>query len=312
MKKKRKLKIGRLLIVMGILLALIAVLGLALYKIIDSADDEYVFDKESLSVNELDYSEMQLLDLDLHSASYMLIRLNDFKVLYGKNINNRFYPASLTKIVTMDAVLHNVKDLDATASYSDDDYAQLIAANASVAGLRVDTEYPIRDLLYALVLPSGADAGRALENYFSRQGQDLIENMNGLVRELGLESSHFTNTAGLHDSDLYTCLDDYARIVIDTLLNGQGKAVLKTFRYELEDGTLLKSTLESLDGSAAVKIYGGKTGFTGEAGENIMVLYSHEGRSYLLILANAPGNPYAGQLYHFEDVSNILEYLYNN
>ena len=311
MKKKRRFRPLRLLLVVFILLALIGILGTVLFKIIDRSDD-YVFDRGSLSINEFDYSGMKMLDLDLYSNAYILIRLNDFHVLYGKNINSRIYPASLTKIVTMDAVLNNVRDLNETSSYTDDDYYELIAANASVAGLDVNEEYPLRELLYALVLPSGADAGRALENYFRDHGKDLIEEMNVLVNRLGLEDSHFTNTAGLHDDDLYTSLDDYARIVTDTLLKDEGKAVLKCFRYELEDGTVLRSTLESLSEIEDVTVYGGKTGFTGEAGENIMVLYSHKGRSYLLILAGAPGNPYQGQLYHFNDVSNILEYLYNN
>ena len=312
MKKKRKLKIGRLLLVIFVLLALITVSGMTLNRIIKSRNDGYVFNKDELYINDFDYSEMKSLDLDLYSGSYMLIRLNDFKVLYGRNINSRIYPASLTKIVTMDTVLKNVKDLDDVSSYSDEDYEELIEANASVAGLKVNTPYTIKELLYALVLPSGADAGKALENYFHDHGMDLVEEMNELVKSLGLSDTHFTNTSGLHDDDLYTSLDDYARIVTDTLLDPQGKEILKSFRYELEDGTVLKSTLERLQDLDGVEIYGGKTGFTGEAGENIMVLYSHENRSYLLILANAPGNPYAGQLYHFNDVSNILEYLYNN
>ena len=295
-----------------VLLALIGASVTVLIKVIGPSDDGYVFDKNSLSINEFDYSEMKMLDIDLYSNAYMLIRLNDFHVLYGKNINSRIYPASLTKIVTMDTVLNNVNDLSDTSSYTYDDYYELIDANASVAGLEINEEYPIRELLYALVLPSGADAGRALENYFKAHGRDLVEEMNVLVNRLGLEDSHFTNTAGLHDDDLYTCLDDYARIVVDTLLNDDGKAVLKCFRYELEDGTVLRSTLESLNDIGNVTVYGGKTGFTGEAGENIMVLYSHDDRSYLLILAGAPGNPYAGQLYHFNDVNNIIEYLYNN
>ena len=311
MKKKRKLKIGRLLLAFVLLCLIVGLIIFGVKNIFNKNDKLEPFDIETLNINELDYSEMKELDLDLYSRSYMLVRLNDFKVLYGKNINNKFYPASLTKIVSLDTVLSNFNNMEDTFSFSQEDYEELIAENASLAYLEVDKQYSIRDLLYAMVLPSGADAGRALENYFEYHGLNFVDEMNNLVKKLNLEDSHFTNSAGLHDDNLYTSLDDYCRIVIDTLLNEQGKQVLKTFAYTLEDGTVVRSTLRELERDDEIKTYGGKTGFTGEAGENVMVLYTVNNRSYILILANAPGNPYLGQKYHFADVNTIFEYLYN-
>ncbi len=262
-------------------------------------------------INEIDYKDISELNLDLYSNGYLLIRLNDFKALFGKNYMDKFYPASLTKVVTLNTVVKNVDDFSDTSSLSASDYEDLINQNASMAGLSIDKEYSIDDLLYALVLPSGADAGKALENYFKKQDKDLVTMINDNVKSLGAGESHFTNTTGLHDDDLYTTLKDYASIVVDTLNYPKGKDVLKVFSYKLDDSTNVKSTLSSLSEIDNVKIYGGKTGFTDEAGENIMILYSYKNRSYLLILANAPGNPYIeNQKYHFSDVKTILEYLY--
>lgn len=262
-------------------------------------------------INEIDYKDISELNLDLYSNGYLLIRLNDFKALFGKNYMDKFYPASLTKVVTLNTVVKNVDDFSDTSSLSANDYEDLINQNASMAGLSIDKEYSIDDLLYALVLPSGADAGKALENYFKKQDKDLVTMINDNVKSLGADESHFTNTTGLHDDDLYTTLKDYASIVVDTLNYPKGKDVLKVFSYKLDDSTSVKSTLSSLSEIDNVKIYGGKTGFTDEAGENIMILYSYKNRSYLLILANAPGNPYIeNQKYHFSDVKTILEYLY--
>lgn len=311
MKKKRKLKIGRLLLICILLVLIIGLIVFGIKNIFDRNDKLEPFDIASLNINELDYSEMKELDLDLYSKSYMLVRLNDFKVLYGKNINHEFYPASLTKIVSLDTVITIFDNMEDTFSFSQEDYDELVSENASLAYLEVDKEYSIRDLLYAMVLPSGADAGRALENYFEYHGLNFVDEMNNLVKNLKLTDSHFTNSAGLHDNNLYTSLDDYCRIVINTLLNDEGKGVLKSFSYTLEDGTVVRSTLRALERDDEIKTYGGKTGFTGEAGENVMVLYTANNRSYILILANAPGNPYLGQNYHFADVNSIFEYLYN-
>lgn len=272
-------------------------------------NEETIVDVQT--VNNIDYKDIHELDLDLYSNGYLLIRLNDFKALFGKNYADKFYPASLTKVVTLNTVVKNVSDFSETSSFNSTDYEELINKNASLAGLSINKEYSIEDLLYALVLPSGADAGKALENYFKKQDEDLVSLMNKNAKSLGLTDSHFTNTTGLHDDDLYTTLQDYANVIVDTLSYPKGKEVLKVFKYTLEDDTSVSSTLSSLADIKNVKIYGGKTGFTDEAGENIMILYTYKNRSYLLILANAPGNPYIeNQKYHFTDVKTILEYLY--
>lgn len=308
-KKKRKVKIGRLLLLIGILLAILV--G-CVFVLINILEKEEIFDKE-VTINELNYDDMQTLDLDLYSEHYMLIRLNDFKVLYGSGIDEKFYPASLTKIVTLNTVAKYANSLDDASKISEQDYEDLIEENASLAYLQVDTEYSLKDLLYALVLPSGGDAGKALENYFSNNGQNLIDLMNQNMNSIGCTSSNFTNSTGLHNDNLYTTLNDYAKLVIDTLNNSDAKTILKSYSYTLDDGLTVKSTLSSLDGYFDnIEVYGGKTGYTGQAGENIMILYTVNNRSYMLILSGAPGNPYvAGENYHFIDAISVLKYLYS-
>ncbi len=307
--KKRKIKTIRLLIVVLIPISLISILVLSAKYFINN--DDYSFDYKSLNINEINYDDYEEFDFSLYSKSYLLMRLNDFKVLYGKNIDDIFYPASLTKVLTLDTVVSEFDDYDDVSSFSYDDYVRLINENASLAYLDSDTDYSIEELLYGLILPSGADAGAALDNYFNTHDLDLVEQMNKKVKSLGLTNSHFTNYAGLHDDELYTSLNDYSQIVLDTLLNDCAKKVLKTFDYYLEDGTHLYSTLRVLERDDEIITYGGKTGFTDEAGENILILYKYKNRSYMLILANAPGNPYIGQRYHFDDVNKIFNNLYN-
>ena len=308
-KKRRKVKIGRLLILIDILLALL--IGCILI-LINISDKEEVFDKD-ISINELNYDDIKTLDLDLHSKRYMLVRLNDFKVLYGSGIYEKFYPASLTKVVTLDTVVKYADALDDTSKISRQDYEELIEENASLAYLQVDEEYSLKDLLYALVLPSGGDAGKALENYFSNNNLNLIDLMNKNMNSIGCVSSNFTNSTGLHNDNLYTTLNDYAKLVIDSLNNSDAKRILKSYSYTLDDGLTVKSTLSSLENYFDnIEIYGGKTGFTGQAGENIMILYEVNNRSFLLILSGALGNPYIeGENYHIIDAISVLKYLYS-
>ncbi len=258
-------------------------------------------------INRVDYSRMQRLDISLHSRSYLLYCVDDNEVLYGDNNNVVIYPASLTKLMTMDAIVSSDVDLEECSSLSDEQHEQLVADNASLAYLSTDYQYSIKDLLFALILPSGADAALALENYQN----DLLNMMNKRAAKLGMKNSSFTNCSGLHDENLYTTLDDLLLLCRDLLKYDVARDVLSSGTYMMSDGQMLTSSLKSICGEDDdLNVYGGKTGFTAEAGENIVVYYRYQDKDYLLLLAGADGDPYEGRYYHFDDVVNIFNELY--
>ena len=249
------------------------------------------------------------LDLDLHSGKYLLVDLSDFDILYSHDSNVRMYPASLTKVLTMDTVLSLSEDLDDLSFVSDQQVKDLIAEDASLAYLQRDYYYSLRDLLYALMLPSGADAAVALENYFADRGIDLIEEMNRHAKQIGCTDSNFVNTTGLHDDDHYTTLNDLYLIVMDSLKYEEGRKILDTLYYTLEDDTRISTGVRMVTNSKT-DVRGGKTGYTPEAGLNIIVLYRHEERSYVLLLGNAMGSYLNGEYWHFDDALMIFDTLY--
>lgn len=255
------------------------------------------------------YKDAEKLDLDLFSSAYILYDVKEDKVLYCDGNRDRIFPASLTKLMTMDVIIRDQKDLSAKSSYSLEQEVKLEEAHASVAGLVCEKEYSIEDLLYALILPSGADAADALSNLYS--SGSFISRMNSRARKLGMFHSRFVNATGLHDKKHYSSLDDLLLLCRDLLKNKTAAEVLSALSYSTEDGIVISSTLSSLGGFDHVTLLGGKTGFTGEAGENIIVYYLYEEHPYLLLLAGAQGNPYEGQTYHFDDVREIWHYLYD-
>lgn len=241
-------------------------------------------------------------DLNLYSDKYLLLEVDSRKVLYGKNINEQMYPASLTKLVALDIILSSDLPLDSYASFSFVQRSELIAQNASLAYLKAETDYTIRDLLYGLILPSGADAEAALSNVF-----DFDQGYAKLADRLRLVDSNFVNYNGLHDDNHYSTLMDIATVALDIIKNNP--EFIRTMEYVCEDGTVLRSTLSNLSQATYANVYGGKTGYTGQAGENLLVYFNLDGKDYLLLLANAPGNPYAGQYYHFADFYTFEEFL---
>lgn len=249
-------------------------------------------------------------DFDLHSRGYMLVRLNDLNVLYKKNAKERIYPASLTKIATLDAVLSLCDNLKDTSSITSNQLATLVSEDASLANLKANKEYTIEELLYALILPSGADAAVALENYFLAKGINLVNEMNIKAKELGCLNTHYVNTTGLHNDDHYTSLEDLLLIVLDVLQYECGRKVLETLNYLSSDDFFYHSTVTYVSGYN-VDVLGGKTGFTTVAGQLIVVIYRKDNRSYLLMLSNSDGDSYNEIYYHYEDCIEIFRRLYD-
>ena len=261
------------------------------------------------NINNFNYDDAKEFEFDIHSQEYMMIKISDLSVLYKKNTEKIIYPASLTKLVTLDTVLNKVENLDDKSYVTRKQIDDLIAEDASLAYIEPDYQYTIEDLLYCLILPSGADAAKALENYFETKNMNLIEEMNIQSSNLGCENSNFVNSTGLHDDNHYTTLDDLFKVIMDILRYIKGREILETIWHITEDGIQLGSSVAPVvidDGN----ILGGKTGYTPESGQSIVVLFRKDNRSYLLMLANAMGDRKQKQYWHYEDAIEIINRLY--
>lgn len=197
------------------------------------------------------------------------------RAVAARNPHTRFYPASTTKVMTLLVACENIKSYDDTFTMTLDITDPLYTAEASVAGFLNGEEITMTDLLYGLILPSGADAALALAEKISGGEAEFVKLMNKKADELGLRDTHFVNTSGLYDSDHYTTAYDMAVILAAALQNPICKKVLSTYRYTTSstpqhpDGIELSATLfDYMYGTEpeTATILGGKTGFVNEAG----------------------------------------------
>lgn len=172
----------------------------------------------------------------------------------------------------------------------------LYLAQASVAGFSADEIVTVKDLLYGMVLPSGADAAVALAQLVAGSEEEFAVLMNEKCEELGLTHTHFTNATGLYDEQQYTTPSEMAMIMKYAMEDPVCANVLSTFQYTTEktsqhpDGILLTSTMFSrMYGTEVegVTITAGKTGYTDEA-RNCLVSYAVKGdRHYICVTAFA-------------------------
>lgn len=136
----------------------------------------------------------------------MLINLDDdsYPVVAQKNIDERLYPASLTKIVTAMVTLENVKDVSVKTKMSQAAYDASVGTGAQVAGITVGEELSVDTLLYLTMVHSACDACEVLAEFVGGTKENFVKMMNDWVKKVGCNDTNFTNPSGLHDDNHYT------------------------------------------------------------------------------------------------------------
>ena len=221
-------------------------------------------------------------ELDITSGYGILIDLDTNKVLAAKSAQEKIYPASMTKIMTLIVAYENVSDTDATYTFKAEMLDDLFRQNASVAGFSAGESVPVKDLFYGCILPSGADATGALAEYVAGSEEAFAALMNKKAAAMGLKNTHFVTASGLHDDDHYSTCEDMAAILRYAVNNTGMREILSTYQYtttktaEHPDGITLTSTLKSrMSGNEAAGVFvqGGKTGYTIE-GRNCLATFA--------------------------------------
>ncbi|MGI6705216.1 MAG: D-alanyl-D-alanine carboxypeptidase family protein [Clostridia bacterium] len=151
------------------------------------------------------------------------------KILYEKNSNEKYYPASTTKIMT--ALLAFEKgNLDDPVTA--DRCVYYLGRGSSIIGLKPDETMTLRELLYGLLLESGNDAAVAIAVHIGGSVEGFADMMNAKAKELGLSNTHFTNPHGLHDPDHYTTAADLARIALEARKYPEFREMVNTYVYK--------------------------------------------------------------------------------
>lgn len=229
-------------------------------------------------------------ELDIYSKSAILYNMDDDIILYEKNSEERTSIASLTKIMTCIVAIENIDNLDQKIILKSDVFTGLAEAGASVAGFRVGENVTFRDLLMGALLPSGADATRALALNISGNESKFVNLMNNKAIELGLKDTHFENTTGLESSNHYSTVKDISIILKYALKNQTFKDMYTTREYTTTSNLTFYSTLKKISNNYSFdvsNILGSKTGYTDEAGLCMSSIANYNGVNYLLVTAGA-------------------------
>ncbi len=250
-----------------------------------------------------------VFSLNIKSEHVILYNLNDNTILYELKPNERVSIASMTKIMTALIVIDSVDNLNEEFTMTSDMYKTLKEENASLAGFSIGERVTYYDLLYGLLLPSGAEAAQGLAIKTSGSIDSFVKKMNAKAKELNLLNTHFANPTGLDDKNNYSTVSDVAVILKKALENEEFKKIFTTKKYVTSNKRHTFVSTSYRNDMDTSFIDGSKTGFTYDAGLCMASISHYDGVNYLLVTAKAP---YDNRANHIIDAKTIYNHYFTN
>src|SRR3989344_104254 len=236
---------------------------------------------------------------DISAKAAVVIDKDSSVVIYAKNENFRFSPASTTKIMTALTALDYFKPTDILE-------VKKAINEGSILGLVLGEKITFLDLLYALLLPSANDAAFAVSQNYPGGTEGFVKKMNQKAKLLNFNNTHFQDPAGLFDKDDYTTPLELGRLASYSLNNKIFSQIVSTKYKFISDiygeNTYLVYKRNNMSRTDGIK--GIKTCFTDEAGEVLVVSKAENGHTLIIVVMRSEDR--------FEDTLKIINLLSDN
>ncbi len=251
------------------------------------------------------------------SEAAALISLDTDDILYEKNIDQKRYPASITKIMTAVILMDNCTNLDDKATVTKNNIESLFGSDLTTGGLVADEVVSLRVCLNLLMVCSAADAANVIVDYVEKQtGKDFVTLMNQKAKSLKMNKTHFVNATGLHDENHYTTVRDLLKLCKYAVKLPNFLDITSQATYYAPETNKHKKrmvvTTNFLINPATTMYYsyvkGIKTGFTTPAGRCVASTASKDGYNYMCIVMGGDNQKRT----EFSDSKNLYKWAFEN
>lgn len=248
---------------------------------------------DTITVKEYPFFE-NVSNLGLTARSAIVFEKNSRVVVFNKEANLRFSPASTTKIMTA---------ITAINYYSQDQYLtvpDLSKVEGSSMGLETGEKISVKNLLYGLMLPSGNDAAYTLAYNYPGGLSGFVEKMNKNAEALRLLNTRFYDPSGYSD-DNFTTAFDLARLAAHAIDIPTFKEIVETKSITVSDSSgKIVHNLENLNKLLyRTGVFGIKTGYTQEAGGVLVTSFADNGATYIIVVLKSEDR--------FSDTEKIID-----
>ncbi|MCD8083252.1 MAG: serine hydrolase [Clostridiales bacterium] len=256
-------------------------------------------------------SEASTEEPTVSAEGAVLMDASSGQVLFGKNENEQFYPASITKVMTALLTLENC-ELDDVVTFSSTATTNLESGAVSL-NITEGDQLTVEQCLYALLLKSANEVANGLAEHISGSVSAFAGLMNERAAQLGCTNTNFVNPNGLNDSAHKTTAHDMALIMREAIRNADFCTIDTTLTYdfpatikeEARTITMGHKMMYPSDSRYYEGIIGGKTGYTSLAGNTLVTAAERDGVRLIAVVLKASGT-------HYTDTKAMLDYGFAN
>ena len=216
------------------------------------------------------------------AAGAILFDTTDGHVLYAEDVDTRWYPASLTKMMTAYVAFEAMRDHKITLDTKIFISPHAQAQPPTRLGLKAGKDLPLVDALRALIMRSANDLAIAIAETVGGDEASFVKTMNQTAAQLGMLHTHFINPNGLPAEQQVTTARDMALLA---------QALLRDFP---EHGAMFSDT-QAMIGKISISTHnallgsfpgadGIKTGYTCASGYNLVASATRDGHRLVAIV----------------------------
>ena len=237
---------------------------------------------------------------EITAQGVVVLDLDSNVTMYERNAGASLSPASTTKILTA---------LVAMDHYQLDDVVTVAttANNGQVMGLVPGERITVENLLYGALIHSGNDAAWALGEYFPGGMEAFVAEMNAKAKSIHLDNSYFTNPVGYDDPNHKMTPNDLARLAAYALTNKTIAKIVAIPQVTISDVTHtyfhpltnVNQLLGKIPGVGGIK-----TGWTEEAGENLVTLIERDGHRVIIVVLKSANR--------FADTTALINWIFSS
>ncbi len=230
----------------------------------------------------------------INSETAVLLDARTGGVVYDKGKDEIRYPASITKIMTLLVALEN-SSLKDQVTFTETGVRD-VKADSSNIGMQVGEVLSMKDCLNAAIIQSANEVCAQVAEYVGGSEERFVEMMNQRAVEIGCRNTHFANASGLPDENHYTTAHDMAKIMREGLKNKNFRKIIGKVNYSIpatnmSDKRVLHTHVPMLAGESPLfynGCIGGKTGYTQEAMNTMVVAAERDGITYIAVTMRTP------------------------
>ena len=249
----------------------------------------------------------------ISAESAILMDADTGAILYAKNIHQKEYPASTTKILTT-LIASERCSMDEIVDFSYDAVHDIDPGSNHIA-IEPGEQLTMEECLNAILIRSANEVSFAVAEHISgTTWQDFGDIMNERAKELGCVDSHFVNPNGLPNEDHYTSAYDLAMIgraffANEALCKMTMTHMLHILPSERQPDDIMEvNKMELIPGGKYAYPYlvGCKTGYTDVARSTLVSCAEKDGMKLICVVMKDENPNY------YEDTISLFDYGFSN